>query len=73
VREVFLRFFPWYRAQHSATEGSILKALVLNLKWNKRIGIAHPREGLYEAIPELLKDNPDYSSEKFYTLQRRFS
>lgn len=73
VREVFLRFMPWYRKQYSGREGSPLKNLALNLKWNKRCCTAHPREQLYDAITDLLQGKPAISAERFYELQRRFS
>jgi len=73
VRDVFLRFLPWYRTHCSGHECSLLKAIVLNLKWNRRFGTAHPRERLYEAIMNLLQDKPGMSAERFYELQRRFS
>ena len=58
TREVFLHFFSWYRSQHPCREGSTIKNLVLNLKWNKRLSTAHPREKLYDATLDLLQDNP---------------
>ena len=73
VREVFLRFMPWYRTQCSGKEGSVSKNLVLNLKWNKRFCTAHPREQLYDAVVDLLQGKPSISVERFYELQRRFS
>ena len=73
VRNVFLRFLPWYRTHCSGHECSLLKATVLNLKWNRRFGTAHPRERLYEAIMNLLQDKPGMSAERFYELQQRFS
>ena len=73
VREVFLRFFPWYRAQYTARECTVPKAIALNLKWNKCLCTAHPRQHLYDAILELLDDHSSYSPTRFYALQRRFS
>jgi len=73
TQEVFLRFLPWYRTQYSGKEGSALKNLALNLKWNKRLCTAHPREQLYDAITDLLQENLPISAERFYELQRRFS
>lgn len=73
VRDLFLQFLPWYRAQYSAQECSIPKGLALNLKWNRCLDTRHPREGLYDAIHDLLQGNSDYPVEKFYQLQRRFS
>lgn len=73
VREVFLRFMPWYRTHYSGREGSPSKNLVLNLKWNKRLCSAHPREQLYDAVVDLLQGKPSISVERFYELQRRFS
>lgn len=85
VRDVFLRFFPWYRAQCSNNECSFLKAMALNLRWNGRPLLRHPRFYLYAALTELLKDEPNdfqlrqtlFSNgsfvERFLLLQRRFS
>ena len=73
VREIFLRFLPWYRAQYRARECSLPKAIVLNLKWNRCFDTQHPREQLYDAILGLLQGGSDYPTGKFYTLQRRFS
>ena len=85
VRELFLRFFPWYRSQYSARECSPAKALALNLRWNGWPLFSHPRLRLYDALQQLLTDDPDpillgqilfchnHFVEKFYTLQRRFS
>ncbi|MEN7972898.1 MAG: hypothetical protein ABFR47_03590 [Verrucomicrobiota bacterium] len=73
VRDVFLRFLPWYRSQYSARECPPLKAVALNLKWNNRLDSRHPREHLYDAIIDLLQSNPGMSAERFYELQRRFS
>jgi hypothetical protein len=84
VREVFLRFFTWYRAQYSTRECSIAKAILLNLKWNGRPLPQHPRTYLYDTLQELLKDEPgefrlremmfcrDNYTERFYALQARF-
>jgi len=85
VRDVFQRFFAWYRSQYSSNECSVLKAIALNLRWNGCPLPCHPRLRLYDALQELLKDDPnrillgqilfchDNFSETFYTLQRRFS
>lgn len=85
ARTVFLDFFVWYRKQYSARECSILKAMLLNLKWNRWPYLAHPRQRLYEALPELLRDHPDKIvlgqilccsrniEDRFYKLQARFS
>lgn len=85
VCAVFLDFFVWYRKQSSSEECSIFKAMLLNLKWNHWPYFAHPRERLYEALPELLKAQPDKIvlgqtlccsrnvEERFYKLQARFS
>jgi hypothetical protein len=85
VRGVFLQFFPWYRTQYSSAECSLLKAAALNLRWNGRPLPRHPRLYLYDALTELLKEDPCafqlkqtlFSSnnyiERFYLLQRRFS
>ena len=82
---VFLDFFVWYRKQYSARECSIFKAMLLNLKWNRWPYLTHPRQRLYEALPELLKDDPDKIvlgqmlccsrniEGRFYKLQARFS
>ena len=62
-----------------------MKAVVLNLRWNGRPLPRHPRLYLYDAIIELLKEEPeifklqqalfstDNLIERFYLLQRRFS
>ncbi|MEE9369669.1 MAG: hypothetical protein V3V05_12535 [Pontiella sp.] len=83
--DLFLQFFPWYRAQHKAVECSLPKALALNLRWNGRPLPRHPRLYLYDALMELLKEGPsefqlkqtlfsaDNLVERFYLLQRRFS
>lgn len=83
--EVFLRFFPWYRAQVSGRECSIPKAIALNLRWNGCPLLSHPRRRMYDALQELLTDDPDKIllsqilfcqdcfPEAFYKLQRRFS
>ena len=73
VRSVFLRFLPWYRTQCSGHEYSLLKTIALNLKWNRRLSTAHPRERLYDAITVLLQNRSGMSIERFYKLQRRFS
>jgi hypothetical protein len=73
VTEVFLRFIPWYRAQYSAREGAILKNLVLNLLWYLKISTAHPREPLYDAVMDLLRDRSAMPLPRFHELQRRFS
>lgn len=73
VREVFLRFMPWYRTHYSRHEGSALRNLALNLKWDKRFCTKHPREQLYDAIMDLLQGKPSISMERFYEQQRRFS
>ena len=85
VRDVFLPFFVWYRKQYSSRECSFFKAMLLNLKWNRWPYFSHPRQRLYEALPELLKDDPDqivlgqilccsrHVEERFYQLQARFS
>ncbi len=83
--EMFRRFFPWYRQQYRSNECGLLKAAALNLKWNGRPLFRHPRLYLYDAILELLSENPDprkltntlFSeadpAERFYLLQQRFS
>lgn len=73
VCEVFLSFMPWYRAHYTGGEGSALKNLAMNLKWNKRFCTAHPREQLYGDLMGLLQNQPGSSVERFYKLQRRFS
>lgn len=85
VRDVFVDFFRWYREQYSTYECSILKAMLLNLKWNRWPYFEHPRTRLYDALPELLNDEPDkillgqilsrsHDCEKrFYELQARFA
>ena len=85
TRDVFLRFFPWYRAQVAGRECSMLKAIALNLRWNGCPLLSHPRLRMYDALQELLTDEPDqillgqilfchdHFVEKFYELQRRFS
>lgn len=85
VRAVFIEFFVWYRKQYSTRECSIIRAMLLNLKWNRWPYFAHPRKRLYEALPELLRDHPDKMvlgqilccsrnvEERFYKLQARFS
>lgn len=71
--EVFCRFLPWYRKQYDLRECSIPKAILLNLKWNKRLCTRHPREALYDALEDLLQDKSTMSHEHFYEQQRRFS
>ena len=85
VRAVFLDFFEWYRKQHPARECPIIKGMLLNLKWNRWPYLSHPRQRLYEALPELLRDHPDKIvlgqllccsrniESRFYKLQARFS
>jgi hypothetical protein len=85
VRAVFLDVFAWYREHYSARECTLFKAMLLNLKWNRWPYFVHPRQRLYEALPELLKDHPDKIvlgqvlccsrnvEERFYKLQARFS
>jgi len=85
VRDLFREFFPWYRAHHAGPECSMIKALLLNLKWNARPLPQHPRTYLYDALQELLKDEPseyrlremmftrDNFTERFYAMQQRFS
>ncbi|MBT8045634.1 MAG: hypothetical protein KJN67_00580 [Pontiella sp.] len=73
VTEVFLHFLPWYRSQYTTRECSPLKAVALNLKWNKRFNMQHPRIRLYDTIVDLLQDQSAMSHERFYELQRRFS
>jgi len=85
VRDVFLRFFAWYRTQYSVRECSMLKAAALNLRWNGCPLLSHPRIRMYDALQELLADAPDkillsqilfcqdHFSDAFYKLQRRFS
>ncbi|HSR88267.1 MAG TPA: hypothetical protein VLL07_04885 [Pontiella sp.] len=85
ARTVFTGFFEWYRKHFAARECSLSKAMLLNLKWNRWPYLAHPRQRLYEALPELLKDQPDKIvlgqilccsrdiESRFYKLQARFS
>jgi hypothetical protein len=85
VRDLFLTFFHWYKAQSCSREGTPLKNMLLNLKWNHAPYLAHPRQRLYEALPELLQDHPDRRlleqilccrknvEARFYALQKRFS
>lgn len=85
VRDVFREFFPWYRTHHAGPECSIIKALLLNLKWNGRPLPQHPRTYLYDALQELLKDDPnefrlremmfcrDLFVERFYAMRERFA
>jgi len=58
TRALFLRFFPWYRAQAS-TRPRTLPAWI--------------RERLYAALPNLLQGRPGLPICFFYKLQRRFS
>ena len=85
ARAVFLEFLPWYRKHHAGPESSIIRALLLNLKWNGRPLPQHPRTYLYDSLHELLKDDPnafrlremmfcrDHFVERFYAMQARFS
>jgi predicted nucleotidyltransferase len=85
VRAVFLEFFEWYRKHHAVRECAVIKAMLLNLKWNRWPYLCHPRRRLYEALPELLSENPDKIvlgqilccsrnvESRFYQLQARFS
>ncbi len=85
VQTAYLDFFAWYRKLHEERECSLLKAMLLNLRWNGRPLLHHPRQYLYMAIQELLKDAPnefrlremlfsrDGFIERFYALQKRFS
>ena len=73
VVAVFERFMPWYRKQYATRECSIPKAVALNLKWNNTCSTRHPREALYDAIVDLLRDRASLSHERFYELQRRFA
>ena len=74
VRTVFVHFLPWYRKQVSVGEGSVLKNLLMNLKWRKCFCTAHPRESLYDAVTDLLQDaEGSMPEEEFRRLQRRFS
>jgi hypothetical protein len=85
ARDVFVDFLAWYRAEYPGREGSLIKAMLLNLKWNRWPYLSHPRRRLYDALPELLKDQPDRIllgqilscsdpvEQRFYDLQKRFS
>ena len=85
ARTTFLDYLAWYRKMHSARECSFLKAMLLNLKWNRWPYLSHPRARLYDALPELLQDRPDHIllgqilsrsgdfKKRFYELQKRFS
>ena len=85
VRNVFLDFFPWYRAQYRANECSVPKAMALNYHWNGRPLPRHPRLYLYDALMQLLADEPNIHQlretlfchhrypERFYAMQKRFS
>jgi len=85
VNTVYLRFFQWYQAHHTGRECSMIKAMLLNLKWNGRPLLHHPRKYLYAAIQELLKDEPAEFRlremlfcrgnfiARFYVMQKRFS
>ena len=74
VRALFVRFLPWYRKQVFGREGSVLKNLLLNLKWRRSWSPAHPREALYDAVTDLLQDRAAaITAEEFRRLQRRFS
>lgn len=85
VKAVFLRFFARYRKQHAQRECSPIKAILLNLKWNGRPLPRHPREYLYDALQELLQDEPneyrlremmfcrENATERFYALRARFA
>jgi hypothetical protein len=73
LRKVYLKFMPWYRTQHHGSEGTPLKNIILNLKWNRRLSAHHPREALYDLITELLKNGAPSSIDRFYRLQQRFS
>jgi hypothetical protein len=73
LRSVFVQFLPWYRSQYSGREGSVLKNTLLNLRWNRRLSAAHPRDRLYTLLMELLEGGDLRSSDRFYRLQRRFA
>lgn len=85
TRNVFIDFFDWYRNLHASRECGFMKAMILNLKWNRWPYIKHPRVRLYDALPELLQDRPDkillgrilscseHFERRFYELQARFS
>ncbi len=85
IREIFLNFMPWYRAQYKTKECKLAKAVALNLHYNGRPLPRHPRLYLYDAIVLLLSEEPNIHHlketlfcnyrfvERFYALQRRFS
>lgn len=74
VREVYLNYMPWYRARCIDCGSSALKNIVLNLKWNRSLKTAHPRERLYDAVIALLQgDDSVMKKELFYKVWRRFS
>jgi len=85
VCSLYLSFFHWYQALHTGRECSMIKAMLLNLKWNGRPLLHHPRKYLYSAIQELLKEEPGEFRlremlfcrsnfvERFYAMQKRFS
>jgi hypothetical protein len=73
LRKAYLAFMPWYRSQYSEGEGTRLKNTLLNLKWNRRLSVHHPRENLYDLIMELLGDGDPSATDQFYRLQRRFA
>jgi hypothetical protein len=73
LRAVYLQFMPWYRSQYDKREGMLLKNLLLNLKWNRCLSTAHPRERLYDLVTELLNGGGAPCTERFYHRQRRFS
>ncbi len=58
VRELFVRFLPWYRAQVPAF---------------RYTAPSWVRERLCDALPNLLQDRPSIPPRLFYKLQRRFS
>lgn len=73
VLEIYLLFMPWYRGHCTGNEGSALKNIALNSKWNRCLSATHPRCKLYDAVVDLLCDRPSLPIERFYALQRRFS
>lgn len=74
VRDQFLRFFPWYRAQADEGEGTALKNLARNLAGNRCLCTRHPRERLYDALPHLLRgEGSAQEIARFHQLRRRFS
>ena len=85
ARDLFLDFLPWYRKRFCSKECSASQAMLLNLAWFRWPYLAHPRERLYDALLELLQDDPDYIllgqilacsrdfEQRFYSLQARFS